>query len=366
MSQLVIDQSFIEKAIHSKLSFAMWRKPNSSDVHFSACNAGDLIEIFNFQELDKYNGFVFSPFEVCKNHPIFIIPDIPTNQLIFNDSTVLNTGEYLARTNILSDEFAEKQHIKNVEKFIRAFSQAAIKKAVLSRKKWIGKYNLYQMPLLFQNLVNNYPNAFVYQVFIPQAGYWVGATPELLFSTNNSTVRTVSLAGTQVLTGDPEQLTWKNKEKVEQELVTEHIRFVLKEFGIHAFNEAGPETIKAGKLAHLKTTIDFQKNLINNNIGQFIKRLHPTPAICGLPVAESLELIFQTEQFDREYYCGFLGPFHPAGASDLYVNLRCLKAYENGVELYAGGGITPDSDPQNEWEETCLKINTIKQILDQL
>ena len=148
--------------------------------------------------------------------------------------------------------------------------------------------------------------------------------------------------------------------------MTEHIRSVLSEFYINNIKEIGPETAKAGQLVHIKTQLEFPKENIKNRIGQFIEKLHPTPAVCGLPVKDSLELILETEGYDREYYTGYLGPFNPDEKIDLYVNLRCLQAFDNGVVLYAGGGITPESNAIKEWEETRLKIQTLERILETL
>ncbi len=367
MSKIIIDKAFIEKAINCGIPFATWQEPNSRQVNYTICNPNELIEIYSYRELDKYKGFIFSPFDACKHLPIYIIPfnnDISAiefnctelNNKLVGDLTKFNT----------SIKQSELQHISQVNRFLSAFTKTNVKKAVLSRNKWISEYHIFQMPELFNKLCSSYPNAFVYQVYIPNAGFWVGATPEVLFSTNNGSATTVSLAGTQPYNNEINKLVWDQKEIIEQELVTKHIRNVLYEFGIHNYKEIGPETAKAGKLAHIKTQIEFSKLLIANNVGKFIEKLHPTPAICGLPVKDSLELIFQTETFDREYYSGFLGPFNPDDKCSLYVNLRCLQAFENGVALYAGGGITPDSDPHKEWEETRLKIQTLEQILEQL
>lgn len=364
VSKIKIDKDFISKVINCGVPFATWREPQSKDINYTICNPDELIEVYSYRDLDKYKGFVFSPFDACKHLPIYIIPfSTKVENIKFNciDSAKSMVGN-VANFNTDIDQ-SKHQHIAQVKHFLNQFERTNIKKAVLSRNKWLNAYSINQMPELFDRLCKSYPNAFVYQVYIPNAGFWVGATPEILFSTNNGTATTVSLAGTQTYS---DNIIWDKKEATEQELVTKHIRNVLYEFGIHDYNEIGPDTSKAGKLAHIKTQIDFSRLLITNNVGRFIEKLHPTPAICGLPVNESQELIFQTETFDREYYCGFLGPFNPSDKTNLYVNLRCLQAFENGVALYAGGGITPDSDPEKEWDETKLKIQTLQQILEQL
>ena len=51
-------------------------------------------------------------------------------------------------------------------------------------------------------------------------------------------------------------------------------------------------------------------------------------------------------------------------AVNFYVNLRCMKIYNNSASLFVGGGITASSIPKKEWEETELKAKTLLNILD--
>jgi len=43
----------------------------------------------------------------------------------------------------------------------------------------------------------------------------------------------------------------------------------------------------------------------------------------------------------------------------LQVNLRCMQKNPQGYTVYVGGGITADSDPQQEWDETIAKAQTM-------
>jgi len=356
----------INKAIHCGIPFAIWSFPGTQLVEKVFCNPKELIKTYSTKNLDRHKGFVFAPFNICKHLPIYIIP-FSNNFSDINFECQKERKKLLGNIGNFSSNIdnSKAEHIQQVHEFLHIFEKTGIKKAVLSRNKWKSGYNLSQMPDLFESLNKSYPNAFVYQIFIPDVGYWVGATPELLFSTHNGNATTVSLAGTQPFK-DLRKVIWDHKEQIEQELVTEHIRSVLDEFEITDSKEIGPVSAKAGQLVHIKTQIEFNKEKINNQVGRFIEKLHPTPAVCGLPVKDSMELILETEGYDREYYTGYLGPFDASKKIDLYVNLRCLQAFDNGVVLYAGGGITPESDAKKEWGETRLKIQTLENILETL
>ena len=101
----------------------------------------------------------------------------------------------------------------------------------------------------------------------------------------------------------------------------------------------------------------------NSDLKQLISVLHPTPAVCGFPKLEAKKFILENENYNREYYSGFLGELNIHDATDLYVNLRCMQIKNNQIHLYIGGGITKDSIPEKEWIETANKAMTMKKIL---
>jgi isochorismate synthase len=50
-------------------------------------------------------------------------------------------------------------------------------------------------------------------------------------------------------------------------------------------------------------------------------------------------------------------------SSDLFVNLRSMQIKDDKAILYMGCGITKDSIPENEWEESVNKSMTMKRSL---
>ena len=118
-----------------------------------------------------------------------------------------------------------------------------------------------------------------------------------------------------------------------------------------------------GDLEHLKNEISIEKT--NGISWQLLaKKLHPTPAVCGVPFRFAQQYILDNENFDRKYYSGYLGPVNMAGETNLYVNLRCMQATKKSLLLYAGCGITALSNPENEWEETNAKLSLLQQLLE--
>ena len=109
-------------------------------------------------------------------------------------------------------------------------------------------------------------------------------------------------------------------------------------------------------MIHLETR--FRCSL-KGSIADLANNLHPTPAVGGRPLKKACDFILQNEPFDREYFTGFLG-VESASGSAYYVNLRCAKWQNGGIQLFAGGGIVEGSDIDSEWKETEAKLNSIQ------
>ncbi|HZI24529.1 MAG TPA: chorismate-binding protein, partial [Chryseolinea sp.] len=160
-------------------------------------------------------------------------------------------------------------------------------------------------------------------------------------------------------------VAWTQKDIEEQALVERYIISCFKKIRLREYDEHGPRTVVAGNLMHLKS--DFTVDMVATNFPQLgsvmLQLLHPTSAVCGVPLDTSLEFIHKLEGYDRQLYSGYLGPVNFNNRIDVFVNLRCLQILPQKAILYAGAGITQDSIPEKEWEETELKLNTLLKII---
>lgn len=200
------------------------------------------------------------------------------------------------------------------------------------------------------------------------------ATPEILVEQNAEGIfRTISLAGTQSgVDADgfaiaPSQARWSTKEIEEQAFVSRYIIDCFKKIRLREYIEIGPKTISTGNLLHLKTEylVDTKAMDFPQLPGLMLGLLHPTSAVCGTPKQEAVEFILATEKHDRLLYSGYLGPVNLSNSTHLFVNLRTVEIKGNQATFYAGCGITEDSDPAKEWQETQMKCQTLQRILMQ-
>ncbi|WP_232066376.1 chorismate-binding protein [Hymenobacter sp. BT18] len=253
---------------------------------------------------------------------------------------------------------------------VAAIEAGTVRKVVSSRAVRQPLPAGFDVLAAFDDLQTRYPNAFVSLVSAPGAGTWLGATPEVLAEIDEDRVfRTMALAGTQPLLPGliPATAKWAQKDIEEHALVARYIVNCFKQLRLREYDERGPRTIVAGQMLHLRT--DFAVHLTQvpfPTLGtDMLRLLHPTPAVGGVPRQPALDFLRTHEGYDRAYYAGFLGPVNlPAsGVTQLFVNLRCLQLRPQEAILYAGTGLTIDSDPAREWQETELKLRTVGAIL---
>jgi isochorismate synthase len=184
---------------------------------------------------------------------------------------------------------------------------------------------------------------------------------------DNAIFKTVALAGTMPYQEgmNLRAVAWTQKEIEEQALVERYVISCFKKIRLREYDEHGPKTIVAGNLVHLKS--DFTVDMKATNFPQLgsvmLELLHPTAAVCGMPLDASLAFLKENEGFDREFYAGYLGPVNVNNNIDLFVNLRCMKLLDQQALLYAGAGVTVDSIPEKELEETEVKFNTLLNVI---
>ncbi|MCF2516967.1 chorismate-binding protein [Dyadobacter sp. CY351] len=275
----------------------------------------------------------------------------------------------------LPDLDARDRFKRTVELAVSAIRQGKFKKVVLSRTKDLAYSENFQPAKAFCKLAKVYPHAFVSLVNLPdQNELWLGASPEALVrQDSNGTFRTMSLAGTQNARNDAGELIpkfdirWGEKEIEEHALVSRYIVECFKKIRLREYTETGPKTVLAGNLYHLRT--DFEVDTATLNFPELasvmLKLLHPTSAVCGVPKLPSLQFLTEIEGYDRSFYSGFIGPAQVGGDTNLFVNLRTVRFKDGKATFFAGAGITEDSIPEREWEETEMKCDTLLKVIAQ-
>ena len=352
-----------------RFHFAAYRLPGKTDIDIIIQKDPELKALEDLSARLPIYGFLVAPFSRIDNKPYLIKPDI----LIHNSPASgqleeLNSlpGNHVSKDNRACPEDTDRtDYIKLIGETIGKIHSGEFEKVVLSRIKTV-KGNFKRLPDVFNILCDTYPNAFVY-LFCVNGQCWAGATPEPFICSRGNELITVSLAGTRPYRKeDLDIANWKIKELQEQDYVTLHIEKVLKHYAVHTYAKNGPYVTRAGNLLHLRTDFTFSSRSVGFRLPSLINALHPTPAVCGMSTGKAMDFIRNKEKHDRGFYTGFLGPVGLGDLIQFYVNLRCLQVFDNRLVLYIGGGITRDSIPEEEWEETEIKAETLLSVLQQI
>ncbi|WP_435625494.1 chorismate-binding protein [Flagellimonas sp.] len=311
--------------------------------------SSELLLTKDFQE----KGFVFAPFDL-KYNAVLLRPDVVS----VAPYVIQDVPERLESLELM--DMGKSAHLDLIKKGKQAITLDTLQKVVLSRK--IDTKHQVSPDKILNRILNTYPSAFCYVFFHPSTGIWCGATPETFLEVKNNSLKTMSLAGTLPYEVNVDPI-WGQKEIEEQEMVTDYILTNLSN-KVDDLKAEGPESAKAGLLWHLKTVVSGKLSS-SSSLKAIIESLHPTPAVCGLPSDLSKAFILENEGYDRKYYTGFLGELGMEKSQDatLFVNLRCMQLSQKGTSIYVGGGITAESIPENEWEETQNKSKTMLSLL---
>ncbi len=243
-----------------------------------------------------------------------------------------------------------------VEDAIEAVNNNQFKKVVTSRFTCIT--NSVNPIELFDALCEEHPRTNVYFLAHPKTGVWMGASPETLVKVNDGKFKTMALAGSKLQFQE-----WGDKEKEEQQIVEKYITDIITPYNLEKLKIRGVQTISAGPIQHLRT--HYEGLIGDNDPYEIAMKLHPTPAVCGLPTKKAKEYINKKEGYNREYYTGFIA-IRSGNNFDSFVNLRCMKIFEDRIQLFAGGGITAESRAETEWNETQTKIQTLMKVIKDL
>lgn len=368
---------------------AVWRKPKSTFLQVLIDTTGKLKRI-PLQIEDLPAGFIVHPFVDQKDKKAFFLQADQYLKIDLNcpleeqeNIPVIEEGVKTSKehTNIIKKSiFENRKSSKNfvetpkeafielVEKGLDAIEKGQLNKIVPGRIKKLALNKDFDLIKSILSLVKAYPNAFINFFHIPNTGSWLGASPEVLIQTKGDNFSTMALAGTQKAIGDNplKTVAWTQKEIEEQALVSRYIVDCFKKIRLRDYDEQGPKTVLAGNLLHLRS--DFRVNMRTTNFQQLgsvmLELLHPTSAVCGMPRKPALDFLLEHENFDRCLFAGFIGPVNIEEETSIYVNLRTAQLLDGFALLYAGAGVTEDSIPEKEWEETEMKCEIIAQHLN--
>jgi isochorismate synthase len=380
VTQMTSLRSLVGHSLDAGFSISVWRLPDSTEVNLIIASRILRISPESLSIEDSDPGFLISPFD--RTEEKYFLPaeahytfnetgaherrnqlkDIPRHA--YPGKLSFHFNRPLARTPVTNANDFQRL----VTKCVAEIEKGTVEKLVPSRHREIDLPENCDLLEVFDKLCAAYPQAFVTITSTPETGTWIGASPELLVHVDKDLMfSTTALAATKVYNAgtDLKAVSWNQKEIEEQALVSRYIINCFKKIRLREFDEHGPRTVRAGNLLHLKT--DLKADMQATNFLQLgtvmLGLLHPTSAVCGMPLEPAFNFLIANENYQRRLYSGYLGPVNVNYESQLFVNLRCMEVRHDHAVLYAGAGVTIDSVPELEWEETVSKMNTLQQVI---
>ena len=93
-----------------------------------------------------------------------------------------------------------------------------------------------------------------------------------------------------------------------------------------------------------------------------LRKLHPTPALAGMPKDASLQFL-RSREAPRGWFGGPVGWMDRDGNGEFAVGIRAALHEGSSARMFAGAGIVEGSIPEQEWEETDQKLNVMRYVL---
>jgi menaquinone-specific isochorismate synthase len=237
-------------------------------------------------------------------------------------------------------------------------------KVVLARDYAVWSRVPFDRRRLLRRLSERFPECFTFLV----EGL-VGASPELLVRKHGMAIESVVLAGSSRRSPDPAEdeqlgkaLLASEKDHREHEPAADSVRRVLADTCSRLESNQEPELVTLANVMHLATR--FSGRLAGHYSAlELVKRLHPTAAVGGQPTHTALDLIKALEGMDRGRYAGPVGWTDRRGDGEWAIALRCAELSGARARLFAGAGLVAGSLPEDELEETRVKLLAMQEAL---
>jgi para-aminobenzoate synthetase component 1 len=187
-------------------------------------------------------------------------------------------------------------------------------------------------------------------------------SPEIFIQIENNTIRSFPMKGTidASLPDAEKRILADAKETAEHNTIVDLIRndlsMIASEVKVDRFRYV--EKIVTHEKTLLQVSSEISGKLQENHmreLGNIFRKLLPAGSISGAPKNKTLQIIHEAEIYSRGFYTGVFGYFD-GSKLDSGVMIRFIKK-ENGRLIFcSGGGITANSNVQNEYNELIDKV----------
>jgi len=187
-------------------------------------------------------------------------------------------------------------------------------------------------------------------------------SPEIFVKINNGIISSYPMKGTidASIPNAEERLLSSKKELAEHYTIVDLIRndlsMVSENVIVKRFRYIDRLKTNKGELLQMSSAILGELPInYSETIGDIILKMLPAGSISGAPKKRTIEIIAAVEPYYRGYYTGIFGVFDGTNL-DSGVMIRYLEKTPKGIIYKSGGGITANSNCDDEYQELIDKI----------
>ena len=197
---------------------------------------------------------------------------------------------------------------------------------------------------------------------------FMSVSPERLFYRDKSDLCVDALAGTRPIGRTQAETDYyaaallaSEKERHEHAIVCDYTQRQLDLVcQVNTVRVSPIQVYPQARVQHLYQAVTGTLTPTNQPNYDCIRHLFPTPAVAGYPLADALAYIQAHEPLDRGLYGGVIARLTHT-TSDYIVAIRALQQVNQTISVYTGTGIVAGSIPALEWQEHCMKRQSILQ-----
>jgi para-aminobenzoate synthetase component 1 len=184
----------------------------------------------------------------------------------------------------------------------------------------------------------------------------VSASPELLLQKRGNLVRTCPIKGTRPA-GVPIESA---KDAAEHVMIVDLERNDLSRVCVPG-SVRWPEMLVERQMAGVSHMVATVEGELRPGVGltELLEAVLPGGSVTGCPKSSALKLIAALEPVGRGASMGALGRIYANGDLDLALTIRTFAIADGAIHLWVGGGITWDSEPAAEIEESWVKARPL-------
>jgi menaquinone-specific isochorismate synthase len=285
--------------------------------------------------------------------------------IIFDSSSNIDTSLMNSVKQIINGTGNEKSDWEDlINKSKLNLTNGHIEKLVISRSKSFELNDAPDWNKIIKKLTIQYSDCYLF-LFKKKKSIFFGASPEKFLSSKDNVVEIEAVAGSAPRGSALQQdKDWENSLLGSSKIFKEHtfvsnfISNILNEFSDNKYFSEIPEVRKLDNIQHLVTKFTVNIN-DTDTLFSLMDKLFPTPAVCGYPKENTIKIIRKLEKHDRGLYSGLIGWMDLNGDCDFTVTIRSALAEDKTLTAFAGAGIVEESDPEEEFFETELKLKPI-------